>query len=483
MKKNMIILATVMVLAALFFAVGCNPSQIVDYKVGDKIGDGFVITFVDSEGGWEAQKQDADGAAVQEGGLNVMKVSGRFTEDRTWDAESVWYLDNLVFIGKDTADEAATLTIKAGALIKGISGVTPGTLVITRNSKIEAEGTAAKPIVMTSALPAGSRGPGDWGGLVINGNAHLNVEGGEAEGEGNSGTYGGGSSPTNDESSGTLKYVRVEYAGRVFTSEDELNGIAFQAIGSGTEVDYIQVHQNKDDGVEFFGGTVSASHVVLTGNQDDSVDWTSGWTGSIQYLVVQQYPGAGDKLIEADSQEDNNDATPRSNPTIANATFISRKKGMKFRRGTSATLVNSIITNVDAGETAITEMDDSGNAKNVTYKGVLTDSATAVDDAKAPDWDTTGGTGSAETGNHNLPTSGKKNHIPTLYGNDENGDVTFVEGDIEEDANYSFGVEPAAAPDGTAQSTGLETAGDSFIGAVKAGGTDWTSGWITTAAN
>ena len=117
----------------------------------------------------------------------------------------------------------------------------------------------------------------------------MNKEGGVAEGEGNTGEYGGGANPDNTDSSGTFEYVVVEYAGKLITTEDELNGIAFQAVGSGTTVDYVQVHMNQDDGMEFFGGTVNATHIVLSGIGDDSIDWTSGYTGKIQYAIIHQY--------------------------------------------------------------------------------------------------------------------------------------------------------------------------------------------------
>ena len=105
------------------------------------------------------------------------------------------------------------------------------------------------------------------------------------EGEANSGLFGG-DDPT--DSSGSLKYMVVKYAGSNVDPENQLNGIAFQGVGSGTEVDYVQVHNNLDDGIEFFGGNVSARHVVLTGNADDSLDWTDGWQGSIQFLLINQ---------------------------------------------------------------------------------------------------------------------------------------------------------------------------------------------------
>ena len=162
------------------------------------------------------------------------------------------------------------------------------------------------------------------------------------EGEANSGTFGGDIS---DDSSGVLNYVVVKFAGSNVDPENQLNGIAFQGVGSGTEVDYVQVYNNLDDGIEFFGGTVNASHVVLTGNADDSLDWTDGWTGSIQFLVIEQADDAGDSAIEADNREGDEAALPRSNPSIANMTVLGKsdERALRIRRGTGLALRNSFI--------------------------------------------------------------------------------------------------------------------------------------------
>jgi len=121
-------------------------------------------------------------------------------------------------------------------------------------------------------------------------------------GEGSSGLFGGNSETDN---SGNLLYTRVSFAGNLINDEDELNGIAFQGVGNGTVVDFIQVHNNADDGVEFFGGTVNVKHVVLTGNGDDSMDWTDGWTGKAQYVLIDQADDAGDRAIEGDNRSSN----------------------------------------------------------------------------------------------------------------------------------------------------------------------------------
>jgi hypothetical protein len=244
--------------------------------------------------------------------------------------------------------ENAALTIEAGTRIVG-NGSTIGTLVISQSGQIFANGRADAPIVFTSDQPAGSRGRANWGGLIINGDAPINVPGGTAFGEGDTGVYGG-SNP--DDSSGVLRYVRVEYAGIEFSPDNELNGIAFQGVGRGTVAEFLQVHFNKDDGIEMFGGTVDVKYAIVTGIGDDSFDWTEGWQGRGQFWIAQQHGDDADQGFEADNSAENNDLLPRSNPTIYNFTLIGdpdfdqgaeSDEGMLIREGTAATLKNGVI--------------------------------------------------------------------------------------------------------------------------------------------
>ena len=258
-------------------------------------------------------------------------------------------------VGGDNAN-AGTLRIESGTTVIGDDP--EDFLVISRGSRIEALGTRNMPITLTAAAdvtggigdPVNTRGL--WGGLVINGNAPINdcpegATGGTAacvkEGEANSGLFGGADA---NDSSGILRYVVVKYAGSNVDPENQLNGIAFQGVGSGTEVDFIEVYNNLDDGVEFFGGTVSASHVVLVGNADDSLDWTDGWQGGIQYLHIEQSGSAGDNMIEADNREGDEQATPISEPYIANATLIGKsdERAIRLRRGTGLHLYNTLVS-------------------------------------------------------------------------------------------------------------------------------------------
>ncbi|MBN2542927.1 PKD domain-containing protein [bacterium] len=304
------------------------PSETGTYTIELTVGDGDVTD--------EASVQ----VSVTE--TPIMVFSGTITGNTTLTPDREYLLRGGVFVGDGTNE--TVLTIEPGVTIYGESS-TWGVLVVRRNSKIMAEGTAAAPIVMTSDKPVGSRGRSDWGGLIINGNAPLNT-GDEAYGEGGTGYYGGDDPHDN---SGVLKYVRVEYAGREISPDNELNGIAFQGVGDETEVDYVQVHMNKDDGIEFFGGTCNIKHVVLTGIADDCFDYTDGWTGKAQFIVAQQYGDDADQGFECDNNGEDNTATPYSNPTIYNFTMIGAPDGPEsdigalIREGTKGKWYNGII--------------------------------------------------------------------------------------------------------------------------------------------
>lgn len=278
----------------------------------------------------------------------VRVVRGRFLTDVSLTADTYWVLRGPVFIGAADGTSSARLTIQAGTRIIGETA-TRGTLVIERAAQIIANGTAAAPIVMTSDQPVGRRFRGDWGGLVINGRAPLNVPGGLAIGEGATGVYGG---TIPNDNSGILRFVRVEFGGIEFSPDNELNGIAFQGVGSGTIVENIQVHYSKDDAIEMFGGTVNIKRVVTTATGDDSIDWTWGWTGKLQFGIVQQRGDDTDQGIEADNHSSQQNLLPRSQPTIYNLTMVGdptseigpeSTNGMRLRVGTAGIIRNWIV--------------------------------------------------------------------------------------------------------------------------------------------
>ena len=311
-------------------------------------------------------------------GQRVCQLTGTLIADVRLDRNSMYEIIGPVFVGRDAgADPAApitgatevTLTIDPGVTLFGSSG--SDYLVVTRGSQLESNGTATSPVVMTSRSgvegTAGLNTKAQWGGVVINGRAPINACTGaavggsvdcEKSGEGSSGLFGGA---TADDDSGSITYTQVLFAGFRVNSGDELNGIAFQGVGNDTFVDYVQVHNNADDGVEMFGGTVDVRHLVLTGNDDDSMDYTDGWRGRAQFVIVAQ-GASGDQGFEFDNNGDDNaqDNTPRSNPMIANFTLIGNRngtgsndsdQGMLIREGTAGQLYNGIV--VDFGDDCI----------------------------------------------------------------------------------------------------------------------------------
>ncbi|MGE3177360.1 MAG: T9SS C-terminal target domain-containing protein [Vicinamibacterales bacterium] len=273
----------------------------------------------------------------------VVVVTGEINGVMNWTSSNIYVLRGAVFV-----NQGATLNIEAGTLIAGEAG-SVGTLIVLRGGRLNALGTRERPIVFTSDQPAGQRSRGDWGGIIINGRAPLNIPGGEGVGEAQTGIYGGDDPNDN---SGTMRYVRVEFAGTEFSPDNELNGIAFQGVGRGGSYEYIQVHMNRDDAFEWFGGTADIKHAIASNAGDDSFDWTFGWTGRAQFLAVHQRSDDADWGIEADNNEFNNNLLPRANPQIYNMTIcgdpdrnegVESIRGVLFRRGTAVTFRNFLI--------------------------------------------------------------------------------------------------------------------------------------------
>ncbi|MEM7260115.1 MAG: hypothetical protein AAF404_22300, partial [Pseudomonadota bacterium] len=276
------------------------------------------------------------------------------TSDMHLTSNNAYFFSGTVFVGNNTVNTAdankVSLTIDPGTQI--ISEGNQSALVVNRGGKIFANGTAAKPIIMTSSQDDGTldalNARGLWGGLTINGSATQNTTSGFAEGEGATGQYGGGTSPNDADSSGAITYLQIRYAGFPITADDELNTISLQGVGSGTILDYIHSHNGADDGIEFYGGTVDAKHILVTGQDDDALDWTNGWTGRLQHVVVS-HTNSGDNCIEADNLGANPTATPRSNPVISNLTCVtsltqkSNGHAFELKAGTGMQMFNSVI--------------------------------------------------------------------------------------------------------------------------------------------
>ncbi len=233
-----------------------------------------------------------------------------------------------------------TLTIEPNVTIVAKDDNIVDYILVEQGGKINANGTASQPIVMTSER----KEPGAWGGVHICGYAPINA-GVTAKSEIGDAPYGGSNVADN---SGILRYIRLEYTGYAFSEEKEANGFTFYGVGNGTVAEYLQSYKGSDDGFEWFGGTVNCKYLVATDNTDDSFDWTEGWQGKGQFWVAVQTSAECDCLIEADNNSKNATASPVSHPIIANITLIGNgsttaKRGIRLRAGTEAEIYNTLV--------------------------------------------------------------------------------------------------------------------------------------------
>ena len=311
----------------------------------------------------EVDGTNTGGGTVDPGTSENVILEGRITESRTLKAQYTYKLRGLVYV-----TNGAILSIEPGTKIVGENGRNGG-LIITRSSKINAEGTAAKPIVFTSEASNPVRG--DWAGLVILGNAPTNksfngVQGiGEVEGGINNsdglGLYGTPSTQAQNpaDNSGILKYVRIEYAGFAFLPDQEINGLTFGGVGTGTVVDNVQVSYANDDSFEWFGGTVNCTHLISFRTLDDDFDTDNGYSGKVQFGISLRDSLVADisssEAFESDNDGNGSSLTPQTSAVFSNMTVMGPKAalnnvgaskfvwGAQIRRNSSLSLFNSII--------------------------------------------------------------------------------------------------------------------------------------------
>jgi hypothetical protein len=292
-------------------------------------------------------------------------------------AGTVYSLSGRVDVGRDVGGDgrasdgvSVTLTIDPGVVVFGSSGL--DYLVVNRGSRLQAVGTAAAPIIFTSRANveglATDSSQGQWGGVILLGRAPISdciggLPGGsthcEQTYEGLTNTLYGGS--VADDSSGAVQYVQIRYAGFELAPSQEINGLTLGGTGSGTIIDHVQVHNSADDGIEAFGGRSNARYLVLTGNDDDSLDTDQGYQGFIQFVIAVQRSGggSGDGMLEVDSSG-MADSLPRQWIRLSNFTFVQRatrgNSAILLRGGADASLVNGVIltpqTCIDIDETA-----------------------------------------------------------------------------------------------------------------------------------
>lgn len=299
-------------------------------------------------------------------------IGGTLSEDLTLETGTEYKLTSALIV-----PDGRTLTIQPGVVILATTGADVY-VAIMQGGKIMAEGTSTNPIVFTS--DSATPNAGDWGGLIVLGKAPINsVTGGDTTSTSEIGglAYGGSVS---DDNSGIIKYLRIEYSGGAADASSENNGFSFYGVGDGTTIEYIQAFEGKDDGVEFFGGTVNASYVSVVGSQDDSIDWTEGFTGTLTDVYIE-HRQSHDKGIEGDGFNtdigNNSDPIFWSAPTINNITINGNgssndNEAIRLRAGTRALFNNVLIS----GFAEAFDLDSDG-ADSPTGQGVL-DGATGV---------------------------------------------------------------------------------------------------------
>jgi len=267
-------------------------------------------------------------------------ISGTYTSNLTLEAGTDYTLNGSLIMASGT-----TLTIPAGTTINALAQGSDVYIAISQGAKINAQGTAANPIVLTSN--ASNPVAGDWGGLIILGRAPINSVSGAATSTSEIASLPYGGTNAGDDS-GSIRYMRIEYSGGSADGQSENNGFSFYGVGNGTLVEYIQAFEGKDDGVEFFGGTVNVDYVSVVNAQDDSIDWTEGYTGTITNAYVK-HGTDHDKGVEADGYNTDigNNSSPIfwSKPTVNNLTIRGNGSGtgneaIRLRAGTQGIFNN-----------------------------------------------------------------------------------------------------------------------------------------------
>jgi hypothetical protein len=370
MKKNFKRIAASLMLAAAFTMASCNDDKDKDI---DPPVTGEIIDLGDGS---------MDGSYKVAAGTKLL-------------AENTYNLKGYVYV-----PSGVTLEIEPGTIIKGEKS-TKATLIVQPGGKIMAKGTKEKPIVFTSSQGPGFRKPGDWGGIILLGNAKVNDPTGTKTVEGGvpNGTYGGNNDADN---SGALSYVRIEFAGVEYATDSEINGLTLGGVGSGTQMDHIQVSYSGDDSFEWFGGTVNAKYLIAYGTWDDDFDADNGFSGKVQYGLIYRNPNIADKSgsngFESDNNSNGDPWSPYTSTVFANVTSFGPvanpgsytdqgklngspagffQAGVQLRRGTRLNLFNSVIAGWPIG--LIIENDKgTGNSPAAATAGDLVVSGNVI---------------------------------------------------------------------------------------------------------
>ncbi len=487
---------------------------------GLKVNTLYRYRLITNKGGATSAASSEITATTLNFGNASADITTDITANRTLFADTAYTLKGFIHVAN-----GATLTIQPGTTIKGDFNTVGSSLFILRGAKLQAVGTADAPIVFTSSRPAGQRQPGDWGGLLFIGNALdnrsgvVNIEGTGTDGAAIVGgknyfiQYNGGTVPTDN--SGTLTYVRVEFAGYATLIDQEFNAFTFAAVGSGTRVSFTEALAGLDDSYEFFGGGFDINNIVAFETADDMFDMSEGWSGRMQYLIgynsVQLTPRTGAGFYSVDIQGIENDgcngtgcdlgfnSTPFTIPLVANFTLIGCGDvacsgtgggyGMMLRRGTGGYYVNGVVsrwprggvslrdslTFVRAGSVAIPDLTTTDLAvRNVYFTEVpsLFQAVSATQFA----FDATGnaltlGAGTTASLFVTLPATG----VPPT--NIASFDFTPATGSPIATGGLATFTGKIATKGGTV------TTGTAYVGAVAPAGPKWWQGWTIYARN
>ena len=428
-----------------FFSTGCN------ILFPEDEGDNLALAALALLASSGASDCSASSSAV----AAPVNISGTISANTTLTSSTL--LTGTVYVAP-----GVTLTIPAGSTVFGNTG---SSLFVLAGAKIVAQGTAANPICFTSAQSIGSRAPGDWGGLVLIGNAGDSASAASQTEGTTPQNYGGTTSNNDADSSGTLSYVRIEYAGFEVATGDELNCLSLYTVGNGTTLDHIQCHMGKDDSFEFFGGSVNGKYLLSTGTADDSFDMDRGYNGKLQFLIAQKYPAslgvshtADPHGIEADGSDSGNAPTGNhgmSAPTIKNITLIGEEVtggfGARFREGIAGSLSNGLIYGFASGNW---RCDANATNTSTAVTSTLTEAAKTSNVAGAC-------TGMTNAGLTTLPIVSKGDFSSTFPDYQPTGEAAAAASTVTGDAFF--------------------TANTTYGGMIS--GDIWTAGWTTVRFN
>ncbi|HCQ29302.1 MAG TPA: hypothetical protein DIU39_03385 [Flavobacteriales bacterium] len=350
-KKNLLLTTAVAVALSTSFTAckkkeGCTDPAATNYDADAKKDDG------------SCEYPTSNNDNTNNSNEVVVKDNGNGTGTTTWTNDKVWILDGMVFV-----NPGQTLTIEPGTVIKGKpgTGANASALIVARGGKIMAQGTASQPIIFTfeadpldGSVPVTTRG--QWGGLIVLGNAQLNSSPGESQIEGiptseTRGLYGGNDDADN---SGIIQYVSIRHGGTDIGAGNEINGLTLGGVGYNTVIDHVEIVANADDGIEFFGGQPRVKNAIIAFCGDDGYDYDEGFRGYGQFWWLIQEPGAGDRGGEHDGGTSPEDGMPYAHPKIYNATYMGRgasagKRAVTFRDNAGGEYHNSIFMDYAKG--------------------------------------------------------------------------------------------------------------------------------------